>query len=71
MNLEFNFFYMFQVISQHTSRNYMKSKKANKKFNFKVFTETVPSELKGESFIPVELYGLTEDETDYGWYTTK
>lgn len=49
----------------------MKSKKANKKFNFKVFTETVPSELKGESFIPVELYGLTEDETDYGWYTTK
>ncbi|KAJ4889184.1 Beta-galactosidase 13 [Raphanus sativus] len=59
-----------EVISQHTSRNYMKSKKANKKFNFKVFTETVPSELKGESFIPVELYGLTEDETDYGWYTT-
>ncbi|CAN6886533.1 unnamed protein product [Brassica oleracea] len=33
---------MFQIVSHHTAGNYMKSKKANKKFNFKVFTETGP-----------------------------
>ncbi|WZZ60950.1 hypothetical protein YC2023_061057 [Brassica napus] len=31
---------MFQIVSHHTEGNYMKSKKANKKFDFKVFTET-------------------------------
>ncbi|KAF2565322.1 hypothetical protein F2Q68_00026769 [Brassica cretica] len=30
------------IVSHHTAGNYMKSKKANKKFNFKVFTETGP-----------------------------
>lgn len=49
----------------------MKSKKANKKFDFKVFTKTVPNELNGDSYVPVELYGLAKDESDYGWYTTK
>lgn len=49
----------------------MKSKKANKKFDFKVFTEPLPHKLKGDSYIPVELYGLTKDKTDYGWYTTR
>ncbi|CAN6860773.1 unnamed protein product [Brassica oleracea] len=33
---------MFQIVSHHTAGNYMKSKKANKKFNFKVFTKTGP-----------------------------
>ncbi|CAN6918915.1 unnamed protein product [Brassica oleracea] len=33
---------MFQIVSHHTAGNYMKSKKANKKFDFKVFTETGP-----------------------------
>ncbi|KAF3610865.1 hypothetical protein DY000_02049237 [Brassica cretica] len=28
------------IVSHHTEGNYMKSKKANKKFDFKVFTET-------------------------------
>ncbi|CAH2051537.1 unnamed protein product [Thlaspi arvense] len=59
-----------EIVSHHTARNYMKSKKANKKFDFKVFTETVPQELKGDNYVPVELYGLTKDESDYGWYTT-
>ncbi|XP_010468659.1 PREDICTED: beta-galactosidase 13-like [Camelina sativa] len=59
-----------EIVSHHTARNYMKSKKANKNFDFKVFTETVPSKIKGDSYVPVELYGLTKDETDYGWYTT-
>ncbi|KAL0763774.1 hypothetical protein Bca101_079925 [Brassica carinata] len=59
-----------QIVSHHTSRNFMKSKKANKKFEFKVFTEPLPNKLKGDSYIPVELYGLTKDKTDYGWYTT-
>jgi len=75
MNLDFFFFclvyYFGQIISHHTSRNFMKSKKAIKNFDFKVFTETVPSKIKGDSFIPVELYGLTKDESDYGWYTTR
>uniref|UniRef100_A0A0D3BZF2 Post-GPI attachment to proteins factor 3 n=1 Tax=Brassica oleracea var. oleracea TaxID=109376 RepID=A0A0D3BZF2_BRAOL len=30
------------IVSHHTAGNYMKSKKANKKFDFKVFTETGP-----------------------------
>ncbi|XP_013598156.1 PREDICTED: beta-galactosidase 11 [Brassica oleracea var. oleracea] len=59
-----------QIVSHHTSRNFMKSKKANKKFDFNVFTEPLPNKLKGDSYIPVELYGLTKDKTDYGWYTT-
>ena len=33
---------MFQIVSHHTAENYMKSKKANKKFDFKVFIETGP-----------------------------
>ena len=33
---------MFQIVPHHTAGNYMKSKKANKKFDFKVFTETGP-----------------------------
>ena len=33
---------MFQIVSHHTAWNYMKSKKTNKKFDFKVFTETGP-----------------------------
>uniref|UniRef100_A0A0D3AWW0 Beta-galactosidase n=1 Tax=Brassica oleracea var. oleracea TaxID=109376 RepID=A0A0D3AWW0_BRAOL len=30
------------IVSHHTAWNYTKSKKANKKFDFKVFTETGP-----------------------------
>ncbi|CAA7016575.1 unnamed protein product [Microthlaspi erraticum] len=59
-----------QIVSQHTARNFMKSKKANKKFDFEVFTEKLPGKLQGDSYIPVELYGLTKDKSDYGWYTT-
>ncbi|WZZ40728.1 hypothetical protein YC2023_036987 [Brassica napus] len=33
---------MFNIFSHHTAWNYMKSKKTNKKFDFKVFTETGP-----------------------------
>ena len=33
---------MFLIVSHHTVENYMKSKKANKKFDFKVFIETGP-----------------------------
>ncbi|XP_010548094.1 PREDICTED: beta-galactosidase 11 [Tarenaya hassleriana] len=59
-----------QILSQHTSRNFIKSKKANKKFEFNVFSESVPKGLDGDSYIPVELYGLAKDKTDYAWYTT-
>ncbi|KAF2598809.1 hypothetical protein F2Q68_00011979 [Brassica cretica] len=48
------------IVAHHTTWNYMKSKKANKKFDFKVFTETVPNELKGDSYVPVELYVTTK-----------
>ena len=33
---------MFQIVSHHTAENYMKAKKTNKKFDFKVFTDTGP-----------------------------
>ncbi|XP_010530895.1 PREDICTED: beta-galactosidase 11-like [Tarenaya hassleriana] len=59
-----------QIVSQHTSRNFVRSKKTNKKFEFSVFSESVPKGLDGDSYIPVELYGLNKDKTDYAWYTT-
>ncbi|XP_010489252.1 PREDICTED: beta-galactosidase 13-like [Camelina sativa] len=38
--------------------------------NSKSCSKSIKEKIKGDSYVPVELYGLTKDETDYGWYTT-
>ncbi|KAJ9189571.1 hypothetical protein P3X46_000846 [Hevea brasiliensis] len=58
------------IVSQHNVRNYVRSEVANKKLKWEMYKEVVPSKLKETSKNPLELYGLTQDRTDYGWYTT-
>ena len=59
------------IVSQHNSRNFVKSAVANN-FKWEVFSEPIvnakkvpPTELK-----PVELYTMLKDTSDYGWFTT-
>ncbi|KAL9354243.1 hypothetical protein Peur_052213 [Populus x canadensis] len=58
------------VVSQHNSRNFVKSRKTDGKLEWKMFSETIPSNLVVDSRIPRELYNLTKDKTDYAWFTT-
>ncbi|KAG6779658.1 hypothetical protein POTOM_016052 [Populus tomentosa] len=58
------------VVSQHNSRNFVKSRKTDGKLEWKMFSETIPSNLLVDSRIPRELYNLTKDKTDYAWFTT-
>ncbi|XP_015581880.2 beta-galactosidase 13-like [Ricinus communis] len=58
------------IVSQHNARNFEKSKKANKKLKWEMAPEVIPTQLKVTSKVPMELYGLTKDVTDYAWYTT-
>ncbi|KAJ6402974.1 hypothetical protein OIU84_014979 [Salix udensis] len=58
------------VVSQHNSRNFVKSRKTDGKLQWEMFSETIPSNLPVDSRIPRELYNLTKDKTDYTWFTT-
>ncbi|KAF9684487.1 hypothetical protein SADUNF_Sadunf04G0123300 [Salix dunnii] len=66
----FFFFHAKQVVSQHNSRNFVKSRKTDGKLQWEMFSETIPSNLPVDSRIPRELYNLTKDKTDYAWFTT-
>ena len=59
------------IVSQHNKRNFVKSAVANN-LKWEVFLEAIPSSKKLESNqkVPLELYTLLKDTTDYGWYTT-
>ncbi|KAJ6906384.1 beta-galactosidase 13-like [Populus alba x Populus x berolinensis] len=57
------------VVSQHNSRNFVKSRKKNK-LEWNMYSETIPAQLQVDSSLPKELYNLTKDKTDYVWYTT-
>lgn len=61
-----------QIVSQHNKRNFVKSAVANN-LKWELFLEAIPSSKKLESNqkIPLELYTLLKDTTDYGWYTTR
>ena len=61
--------YVKQIVSQHNARNFAKSKKA-KKLKWEMAPEVILTQLKVTSNVPMELYGLTKDQTDYAWYTT-
>ncbi|XP_056169560.1 beta-galactosidase 11-like [Syzygium oleosum] len=59
------------IVSQHNSRNYVKSEKANK-LKWEMSPEIIPdtSRVPVNSKTPAELYSLTKDTTDYAWFTT-
>ncbi|PIN19160.1 Beta-galactosidase [Handroanthus impetiginosus] len=59
------------VVAQHSSRNYVVSKKA-KITKWGMYKENVPTahELEVKSKSPKELYDFTNDATDYAWYST-
>lgn len=61
-----------QIVSQHNSRNFVKSEKASK-LKWKMSPEIIPdaSRVPVNSKIPAELYNLTKDTTDYAWFTTR
>ncbi|KAJ1390461.1 hypothetical protein SESBI_37471 [Sesbania bispinosa] len=61
-----------KIVSQHNSRNYVKSGVANN-HKWEVFNEAIPSTKKRPTnqWIPAELYSLIKDKTDYAWYTTR
>lgn len=59
------------VVSQHSSRNFVASKKAKIK-KWEMFKERIPStdDLRVKSESPKELYSFTRDVSDYAWYST-
>ncbi|KAI5315079.1 hypothetical protein L3X38_044255 [Prunus dulcis] len=60
-----------QIVSQHNSRNFVRSKAANK-FNWERFSEPIPTtvQIPVNHKSPQELYHLLKDATDYGWFTS-
>ncbi|KAF8033180.1 hypothetical protein BT93_D1935 [Corymbia citriodora subsp. variegata] len=60
-----------RIVSQHNSRNLVKSEKANK-LKWEMSPEIIPdtNRVPVNSKIPAELYSLTKDTSDYAWYTT-
>ncbi|KAJ1385593.1 hypothetical protein SESBI_41556 [Sesbania bispinosa] len=61
-----------EIVSQHNSRNYVKSGVANN-HKWEVFNEEILStkKLPTNQLILAELYSLLKDKTDYAWYTTR
>lgn len=68
----FIFFSSKQMVAQHNARKFHPSKKAGK-LKWVVFQESIPNinELPIKNKIPLELYSLTKDTSDYAWYSTR
>ncbi|KAM1987120.1 hypothetical protein ACFX15_034427 [Malus domestica] len=60
-----------QIVSQHNTRNFVRSKAA-KKLNWEMSPEPIPTvvQVPVNQKKPQELYHLLKDATDYGWFTT-
>ncbi|PWA50766.1 beta-galactosidase 14 [Artemisia annua] len=60
-----------QIISQHNSRNFVPSKRANN-FKWESYHEPIPTfhDLPVQNKSPLELTSMTKDTTDYMWYST-
>ncbi|KAL3613950.1 hypothetical protein CASFOL_042024 [Castilleja foliolosa] len=60
------------VVSQHSSRNFVASKKA-KITKWEMYKEMVPGphDLEIKTKTPKELYMFTKDISDYAWYSTR
>ncbi|XP_076936919.1 beta-galactosidase 14-like, partial [Bidens hawaiensis] len=59
------------ITSQHNSRTFVPSKRANN-FKWETYRESIPTynDLSIQSKSPLELTGMTKDTTDYMWYST-
>ncbi|KAK9064472.1 hypothetical protein SSX86_015854 [Deinandra increscens subsp. villosa] len=59
------------ITSQHNSRTFVPSKKANN-FKWESYRESIPTfnDLPVQSKTPLELTSMTKDTTDYMWYGT-
>ncbi|KAI5402303.1 beta-galactosidase 13 [Lathyrus oleraceus] len=59
------------IVSQHNSRNFVKSAVANN-LKWEVFSEPIQNVKKvpPTQKLPAELYSMLKDTTDYGWFTT-
>ncbi|KAL5066527.1 hypothetical protein RYX36_028264 [Vicia faba] len=59
------------IVSQHNSRNFVKSAVANN-LKWEVFSEPIQNAKKLTPTMnrPAELYSMLKDVSDYGWYTT-
>ncbi|KAJ8570991.1 hypothetical protein K7X08_037963 [Anisodus acutangulus] len=59
------------IVSQHNSRNFIASEKA-KNLKWEMYQEKVPTinDLSLKNKVPLELYSLTKDTSDYAWYST-
>ncbi|XP_051147165.1 beta-galactosidase 14-like [Andrographis paniculata] len=59
------------VVAQHSSRNFVPSVKA-KITRWEMFREKIPdfNELSIKSIRPMEMCSITNDTTDYAWYST-
>lgn len=61
-----------QIVSQHNARNYVPSK-VNSNLKWTMYAEPIPTvqQVPVNNKIPLELYSLLKDTTDYAWYTTR
>lgn len=59
-----------QINAQHNARNFVKSEVANKNLDWKIYPEKVPTQFSKEEREPIELFSLTKDTSDYGWFST-
>ncbi|KAK4377366.1 hypothetical protein RND71_003662 [Anisodus tanguticus] len=59
------------IVSLHNSRNFIASEKA-KNLKWEMYQEKVPTinDLSLKNKVPLELYSLTKDTSDYAWYST-
>ncbi|MCL7024181.1 hypothetical protein MKW94_007274 [Papaver nudicaule] len=61
------------VVSQHNTRTFHKSERANRGIKWEMTREEIPTvdQATIKHIEPLELVGLTRDTTDYLWYTTR
>ncbi|KAI8554079.1 hypothetical protein RHMOL_Rhmol05G0069700 [Rhododendron molle] len=59
------------IVAQHNARNFKPSKKASN-LKWEMSQESIPEmqQLQTTSKVPMELYNLTKDTSDYAWYST-
>lgn len=65
-------FFTLQVTAQHSARNFV-TVNTDKNLNWEFYQEPIPTfeTLPIKNVIPIELYFLTKDVSDYAWYSTR
>ncbi|XP_056698961.1 beta-galactosidase 13 isoform X2 [Spinacia oleracea] len=58
------------MVTQHSSREFVKSEKANKNLRWEKTNDNIPSNSDVYSRMPMEQFHTAGDKTDYMWYRT-